>query len=198
MKKIWICLLLVVFSMSVVGCDVKEQESSNDNQIEQSNKQEDTNAQEEEKDNLGYVEKETVDAMVTKFNTKIVNDSGLGPVSTDEVSLKDSTYRYEITDGLSLIVVPETMTDSASKDIVSSMAIYIEKDYQDDPQGLAYARLLIMTNNPQISYDEAQALIEEAQTLKSQQLTSNNGKGISVRYLEADTHLEYQIIRNYQ
>ncbi len=198
MKKLWICLLLVVCCISMVGCDSKEKDSKTDENQKQSSQQEDTNNQKEENDSLGYVEKETVSEMVTKLNTKIVNDSGLGPVSVESVTSEDTAYRYEITDGLSLVVVPEKMTGSKEEDIVLSMHISVEKEYQEDPQVLSYTNLLIMTNNSAISYEEAQDLIEKARTLASEQLSSNNGKGISVRYLETDDSIEYQVIRNYQ
>ena len=145
----------------------------------------------------GYVNEETADTLIANFNKQIFDNSGLGPVSDDYVTMGSNSYWYEITEGIYLIVNTDT-NQSDKKDIVDSMLIYFEKDSKDDPQVNAYTKLLIMANNEEITNDEAQGLIDEALNLASQKLTSNNGKGISVGYLEEEDHYEYQVIRLYK
>ena len=79
MKKI-ICCLLMLFIFA--GCDVKEVSPSNPSEEEQSTVKED----------LGTVEKKTVEELVLNFNTEIYNRSGLGPVDTENFQLKEEEY----------------------------------------------------------------------------------------------------------
>ncbi len=157
-----------------------------------------TREDEENKENLGYVEPITISALIKSFNDQIFTNSGLGPTTENYSSLADGKYWFEITEGIHLVVLPKGEPKSLEEDIVASSNLYFEQEHINDPQVLAYTRMLIMANNAQISYDEAQNLIDEAQTLTSEKGTSNNGKGISVRFLKSDNHYEYQIIRVYQ
>ncbi len=147
--------------------------------------------------NNGYVHKETMEILFRDFNLQIEENSGLGTIFNEEFTVKEGKYWYKITDGIYLIVNP-IENHNSNQDIVSSMSIYCEKDYKDDPQVPAYARLLIVANNKEIKSEEAQTLMDEAVKLASQNLASNNGKGISVKYLEKDGKLEYQVIRLYK
>ena len=55
-----------------------------------------------------------------------------------------------------------------------------------------------MANNEAITHDEAQELVDKAKELSNDKMTSNNGKEISVAYLEESDYCEYQVIRNYK
>ena len=147
--------------------------------------------------NNGYVEKETMELLFRYFNEEIEENSGLGTLYDQQFTVKEGKYWYNITDGIYLVVNP-IENHNSSQDTVASMSIYCEKDYKNDPQVPAYARLLIVANNKEIKYEEAQSLMDEAVKLASQNLASNNGKGISVKYLEKDESLEYQVIRIYK
>lgn len=148
-------------------------------------------------ENNGYVDKETMKLLFRDFNVEIEENSGLGTLYDQQFTVKDGKYWYNITDGIYLIVNP-IENHNSSQDIVSSMSIYCEKDYKNDPQVPAYTRLLIAANNKEIKHEEAQSLMDEAIKLASQNLASNSGKGISVKYLEKDGNLEYQVIRLYK
>ena len=163
MKRILICFLVGVVGLLVVGC-------GND------------------KLDLGYVDEENVDILLRDFNNEIANNSGFGFTSSER-NIVDGDYHYEITEGISLVVV------SKENDIVSEMIIYVDKEYIDDPQVLAYTRLLIAANNQNITWDEAQNLIDEAM---KNDINSNNKKGISVGYEEKNDHYEFRVIRNYK
>ena len=78
------------------------------------------------------------------------------------------------------------------------MRIYFTDKTLEDPQVPAYTRLLIMANNKEITNEEADKLVNEAKEKADSNLTSNNGKGISVGYAASTNHYEYQVIRNYK
>ncbi len=162
-----------------VGCDVKEANPFNP--------QEEQNPV---KEDLGTVEKKTVEELVLNFNTEIYNRSGLGPVDTENFQLKEEEYWYPITEGIFLVVIPDEKAKSPSENFVESMRIYYDKQGGDDPQIPAYARLLILANREDISFEEAEELVENAK-----EKVQNTGKGISVQYQETDDFLEYQVNR---
>lgn len=179
MKKVMAILLLC---WGLVGCSLALPMKQDD----------------EQKENLGYVEPITISTLIKSFNDQIFTNSGLGPTTENYSSLADGRYWFEITEGIHLVVIPKGEPKSLEEDIVASSHLYFEEEYINDPQVLAYTRMLIMANNDQISYDEAQNLIEEAQTLTSEKGTSNNGKGISVGFVRIENHYEYQIMRIYR
>ena len=181
MKKKVIFLLVVICILGLAVFYIKQRQNDKD--------------QEQNNDNLEYVEEETVEMMVSRFNTQIFDNSGLGPVSNYYLKIDDGKYWYELTDGIYLVVSPIGKQKSKEEDIVDFMKIYVEKEYKDDPQVLAYTRLLIMANNNDITYNEAQTLIDKALELSSK---NNSNKGILVSYLETDDYFEYKIIRNYK
>ncbi len=148
------------------------------------------NKESAEKD-LGSVEKTTVEVLVKFFNDEINENSGLTPINDDKPKVEDGLYRYELEDGIYVTVTPETQ-EAKDQDIVKSMQICFSKS--DETVAAAYARLLVVANNKDITSEEADNLVTEAKDSKDEAI--NNGKGISVKYAENDDHLEYQVIRN--
>ena len=191
MKKSKVVVIITVIVALIIGILIVGRFITKEN-VENTTK----NNQEEDYEKYGYVEEKTIDVLVREFNEEITNNSGLGLVESESLTIKDGNYWYEITDGIHLVVIPSEKQKDNSY-IVDSMMIYVEKDFKDDPQVPTYTRLLIMSNNNEITNDEAQVLIDEAKNLANKQLTSNNGKGISVAYLEKEDHYEYKITRIY-
>lgn len=183
MKKLLICLLVVICGLSLVGCGNKE-EKKNDKQNNEST--------------IGYVEKETVNSLLSKFNNVIENHSRLGTVPENSGSVNNGNYWYPIEDGIYLVVKPADEQKSPEEDIVGSMRIYYEDSVKDEAQIPVYTKLLVIANNEEISEKDAEKLVNESKDLAKNNLTSNNGKGISVGYAEASDHYEYQVIRNYK
>ncbi len=146
----------------------------------------------EEEKNLGSVEKTTVEVLVKFFNDEINENSGLAPINDDTPELEEGVYRYDLEEeGVYLTVTPEKQ-EVKDKDIVESMQICFSK--ADDNVAEAYAKLLVVANNPEITSEEANDLVIEAKDKKNESI--NNGKGISVKYVENNDHYEYQVIRN--
>ena len=178
MKKIFAYVLVMIALLSVGGCFFDKQNS--------------------QKSDVGIVEKQTVDQMLSRYNTEIFDNSGLNPANIDTLNDENGMYSYKITEGIYLVILPLDEQKNKEEDIVNSMRIYVKKEFSDDPQVLAYARMLITANNEKITNREAQNLIDEAISLSSKRITSNNGKGIFVGYISAQDHDEYQVIRNYK
>lgn len=183
MKKIILSLLAIICAFSIVGCDKKEE-------VKEKNQ--------EPTSKIGYVEKATVENLVDEYNNVIENDSGLGLIDKETVSIKDGRYWYTLDNDIYLVVIPVSEQKAAKEDIVTSMRIYFTDKTLEDPQVPAYTRLLIMANNKEITNEEADKLVNEAKEKADSNLTSNNGKGISVGYAASTNHYEYQVIRNYK
>ncbi len=63
---------------------------------------------------------------------------------------------------------------------------------------MEYVRHLIKANNNNITDAEIETLLEEAREKSSDGITANNGKGISIGYIENEDNYQYQVIRLYE
>ena len=172
MKKFLVCLLSLCCFL-FAGCGKQEE------QVEK---------------NLGSVVKTTVEILVSFFNDEIHENSGLSPLTNDTPTMENENYRYELKEeGIYFTVTPIDKPSSKEKDFVKSMQICFSE--ADDPVAAAYAKLLVVANNNEITREEADNLVTEAKNLTNGE-SSNNGKGISVKYVKTEDHYEYQVIRN--
>ena len=148
----------------------------------------------------GWVEKETVDALVAKFNTQVMDNSSgsLNPASDDYLTTSEDSYWYGLITGIYLVAVPEEFSNDKTTEIVDSMTIYVEKssEYADD--SLEYVKHLIKANNSEITDTEIDTLIKEAKEKSSSKESAYNGKGITVSYSEDDETYQYQVNRMYK
>lgn len=146
----------------------------------------------------GTVEKETVDVLVAKFNTEVVDNNDLNPASIDYLTEDNNQYWYGLIEGIYLVIVPEKYTGDKATDIVDYMLIYVNKTTSYESNVIPYAKYLIKANNNEITDTEIDMLLKDAKDTASSGKTSNNGKGISVGYLEKDDSYQYQILRWYK
>ena len=116
----------------------------------------------ESQEKYGSVEKETVDVLVAKFNTEVVDNSILNQASIDYLTEYNNQYWYGLVDGVSLVVVPETYTGNKATDIVDYMLIYVDKTSKYDDDALTYAKHLIKANYNEATEDEINTLLKEA------------------------------------
>lgn len=143
----------------------------------------------------GQVEKETVNILVAKFNTEIM-DSGLNtPASDDYMVVEDNTYWYALTDDISYYLKPVEFSGKKENDILDMSALYLEKDGYNEETSTEYVKKLIKANNSDLTENEIDTLIKEAKKLSAKKEMSNNGKGISVGFVEVNDHYEYQVVR---
>ena len=108
----------------------------------------------ETQEKYGWVEKETVDVLVAKFNTEIVDSSSLNPASTDYLTEDNNQYWYGLIDGIYLVVVPEKYTGDKSTEIVDYTLLYVDKTSKYESDAISYIKHLIKANNSNITDNE--------------------------------------------
>ena len=186
MKKTILTILLCgVLVLTMTGCG-------------KSNVEESKKDLEESQEKYGFTTKETVDVLVAKFNTEVVDNSSLNPASTDYLTESDNKYWYGLIEGVYLVVVPQEYTGDKTADIVDYMLIYVDKTSKYEKNAVTYAKHLIKANYNEITETEIVSLLEEAKTKASTGKTAYNGKGISVGYLDNSDSYQYQVLRFYK
>lgn len=185
MKKIVIILMCGFMFLGITGCG-------------KSNLEESKKELQESQEKYGFVEKETVDVLVAKFNTEVVDNSSLNPASTDYLTVSDNQYWYGLIDGIYLVVVPEKYIGEKATEIVNYTLLYVEKNSKYESDAISYIKYLIKTNNSEISDTEIETLLNDAKTKTNSGKTANNGKGISIGYTEKDDTYQYQVLRLYK
>lgn len=187
---ITICLVIIVLSIGgylgvkyYLDKDLEKAEQELQNTIEK----------------YGVLERESVNISVAKFNTEIMDNTGweLLPVSDNSMIIHENNYWYPLYEDISLVVVPEEFTNDNNKDVTKIMFLYFPKDTKYMNEAMEYMKYLIKANNEKITDEDATKLISEAEELKQEQKSANNGTGIWVGIYENDTHIEYQVSRNY-
>ena len=184
-KTLFAILLCGVMVLGLTGCGKSSVDDAKKNLQESQEK-------------YGSVEKETVDVLVAKFNTEVVDNSTLNPASTNYLTEYNNQYWYGLFDGVSLVVVPKTYTGDKTTDIVDYMLIYVDKTSKYSDDALTYAKHLIKANYNEATEDEIVSLLENAKSESTTGKTAYNGKGISVGYLDKDNYYQYQVLRFYK
>lgn len=185
MKKILNILMCIVIIISLTACTNKnEKENEKDLQTEE--------------EQYGYVEKETVDVLVAKFNKEVVDNSSLNVASTDYLTESNNEYWYGLIEGIYLVVVPEKYTNDKTTEIVNYTLLYVEKNGKYEQDASSYIKHLIKANNSQITDLEIDDLLKEAKTKVNTGTSANNKKGISIGYTENDNIYQYQVLRLYK
>lgn len=188
-KIIIICLIMIILAI-VISLGVKlylNKDLENQRQKLQ-----------ETQEKYGWVEKETVDVLVAKFNTEIVDSSSLNPASTDYLIEDNNQYWYGLIDGIYLVVVPEKYTGDKSTEIVDYTLLYVDKTSKYESDAISYIKHLIKANNSNITDNEIDSLLQEAKVKSTSGETANNGKGISIGYIEKNDSYQFQVLRSYK
>lgn len=188
-KIIIICLIMIILAI-VISLGVKLYLNKDlDNQRQKL---------QETQEKYGWVEKETVDVLVAKFNTEIVDSSSLNPASTDYLTEDNNQYWYGLIDGIYLVVVPEKYTGDKSTEIVDYTLLYVDKTSKYESDAISYIKHLIKANNSNITDNEIDSLLQEAKVKSTSGETANNGKGISIGYIEKNDSYQFQVLRSYK
>ena len=176
MKKIGLILLLSVMCFNLTGCQTSEEkETPVDNEKQTS-----------------YVEEETVEVLVAKFNTEVVDNTELFPASNDYLTVSDNVYWYGLMSGVYLAVIPVEFTNDASNEIVDYMILQVDKVGEYESNATEYLKCLIKANNEELTEEEIEELITNSKE------SENIIKGIEVDYVENDDVSEYRVIRLYK
>ena len=186
MKKIMLTILICgIMVFSLVGCSKSSlEEAKKDLQ--------------ESQEKYGFVEKETVDVLVAKFNTEVVDNSSLNIASTDYLTESNNEYWYGLIDGIYLVVVPEKYTGDKTTDVVNYTLLYVDKTSKYEKDAFSYIKYLIKANNSEITNLEIDTLLDDVKTKTNSGKTANNGKGISIGYTTKDEIYQYQVLRLYK
>lgn len=188
-KIIIICLIMIILAI-VISLGIKlylNKDLENQRQKLQ-----------ETQEKYGWVEKETVDVLVAKFNTEIVDSSSLNPASTDYLTEDNNQYWYGLIDGIYLVVVPEKYTGDKSTEIVDYTLLYVDKTSKYESDAISYIKHLIKANNSNITDNEIDSLLQEAKVKSTSGETANNGKGISIGYIEKNDSYQFRVLRSYK
>lgn len=181
-KKLFAILLCGVMVLGLAGCGKDKVEEAKKNLQETQEK-------------YGWVEKETVNTILAKFNTEIMDGGVNTPAIDDYMVVDNGNYWFALTEDVSIYLKPVESSGNKEKDILDMSAIYMDKDKYDENTAIKYTKLLIKANNEEITDSEIDELLKEAKEKSSSKKTANNGKGISVGIANANDHYEYQVIR---
>ncbi len=185
-RKIFAILLLGVMVLGMAtGCDSKkEAEKDLQDAVEK----------------YGFVDKETVEVLVAKFNTEVMDNSNgeMNPASDDYLVVDNNMYWYGLIEGIYLVVEPVEFSDDKSKEIVDSMTIFVENGAEYEKDAINYVKYLLKANYNQFSDKEMDSLIEDAKKVASKDEMANNGKGISVGFNENEGNYQYLVQRLYK
>lgn len=145
----------------------------------------------------GYVEKENVLTVISKFNTEIMDNGLEYPASDDYLTIENNEYWYGLYDDIHCFVIPEKFSNNKEEDIVSMTGIYYPKNSQNKDLALKYIKNLIKANNNQLSDTEISNLVNKAEKSKNNE-NIQSGKGIALALKETDEYYNYQVIRIYK
>lgn len=145
----------------------------------------------------GYVEKENVLTVISKFNTEIMDNGLEYPASDDYLTIENNEYWYGLFDDIHCFVIPEKFSNNKEADIVSMTGIYYPKNSQNKDLALKYIKNLIKANNNQLSDTEISNLVNKAEKSKNSE-NVQSGKGIALALKETDEYYNYQVIRIYK
>lgn len=186
MKKIILTILLCgMMVWGITGCS-KDEVKKAEKELQ------------ETQEKYGWVEEETVNTIVAKFNTEIM-DGGLNTPAMDDYMVMDNGYYwFGITEDISLYLKPVEFSENKENDILDMSGIRFAKEGYDESKALKYVKSLIKANNNNLTDTEIDSLMTEAKEKASSGKTANNGKGISVGFRDANDKYEYQVIRLYK
>ena len=147
---------------------------------------------------LGIVNEENVATLVAKFNTEVMENGPQYPASEDYFAVENGIYWYGLYEDIYLYVEPVNYTGNKEADIVDMMAIHFPKNSEHEDIALELAKNLVKINNSELTDEEIEQLIVQAQEVSKDKRVANNGKGITVALAENETNYEYQVVRIYE
>ena len=147
---------------------------------------------------LGIVNEENVATLVAKFNTEVMENGPQYPASEDYFAVENGIYWYGLYEDIYLYVEPVNYTGNKEADIVDMMSIHFPKNSEHEDIALELAKNLVKINNSELTDEEIEQLIAQAQEVSKDKRVANNGKGITVALAENETNYEYQVVRIYE
>lgn len=147
-----------------------------------------------------YVAEETVETLVAKFNTEVMDNGMEYPASEDYLTEADDFYWYGLYEDVFLHVVPVKYTGDLKKDTVSEMGIFYDKGSTNEKMAMDYLSRLIKANNTKLSDKEVNKIIDKAKELGKNNINAETGTGYSsngllVTYWDNEDNYHYSVTR---
>lgn len=192
---IGVMIVLAVVVVGAVAMLVLKREDEQEAKVSET-----TETEEELEEEYGFVEPETVEALVAKFNAKLMDQTGweLMPVDDTTMVTHEDNYWYPLDEDVALVVVPVEFSGDKAQDEVLTMLIYVDKDSANQEKAQEYWKYLIAANDEELSTEEVTELMTEAEELRERGEMADYDDGIFVAISEAEDHREYQVVRNYR
>lgn len=147
-----------------------------------------------------YVAKETVDVLVAKFNTEVMDNGMEYPASEDYLTEEDDFYWYGLYDDVFLHIVPVKYTGDLKQDIVLEMGIFYDKGSENEKMAMDYLFHLIKANNNNLSDSDVNKIIDKAKELGKDNINAEEGtgyytNGLLVTYWDNEDNYHYSVSR---
>ena len=152
----------------------------------------------ETKEKFGTIEEITVDELVARFNTQVIEDGVFNQATDEYLAIENNIYWYALITGIYLGIVPEEFNNDPKTEIVDHTFIYTTKDSQPEEASIEYIKFLIKANNENVTDKEIDNLLKKAKELSSSKTNAVCGKGITVGYVENEDNYQYQVVRLYE
>lgn len=153
---------------------------------------------EETIEKYGYIEKENVLTLISKFNTEIMDNGLEFPASDDYLTIENNEYWYGLYDDIHCFIIPEKFTGNKEEDIVAMIGIYYPKNSPNKELAQKYVINLLKANNNKLTDKDIKDLINNSNNLSSKNKNAQSGKGIALALKETDDYYNYQVIRIYK
>jgi len=148
-----------------------------------------------EKDTV-YLEKESVQTTIAKFNTEIMDNGMEYPVSDDYLTEENGVYFYGVYEDIGFYAVPVSYTGDTNVDITKDTAVFCEIGSKNEEKAMEYVRRLIKANNPNLSDSEIVSLMEKSEELAKDETAVDENNGLFISYDEVDGNRYYIVTRN--
>lgn len=151
--------------------------------------------------NLVYLEKETIETSIEKFNTLILDNGMNTSISKDNYIIKNNVYHYTIYENINLYIKPLEYMENPKEEITYDLGIYYPSNTKYEGNAKLYVKYLISINNPDLSNEEIEKLIDNAVKVSKENKDININTGISIRYFnqkENNNYKEFVIRRHYK
>lgn len=145
-----------------------------------------------------YLNKETVNSLIAKFNTLILNSGIEDKISEDDILIENNVYYFHITEDISLYVNPIEFTGDPNNDIAQDMAIYYPEESSSQEKAVQYVRLLLKANNERLDNEEIDRLLTKVKEVADRGNDLNENNGLWIGYQEQYGNKFHTIIRQHK
>lgn len=147
-----------------------------------------------------YLEEINISTFVDNFNKKL-NGSNIEYLASEDYLIKeDEFYWYGLYEDVVLHIVPIKYSGDLTKDIVLETGIFFDKGSANEELAMNYLVDLIKTNDSNLTDEQVNEIIKQAQELGKDNVNTQKGTGYAnyglvVTYWENEDNYHYSIER---